>query len=154
MQGIRGQASAAAEMTIQSQDTAEDCTAASGDLERNAGDSEAVHRPLSNVRLPQLPAHFKNSDGPPAGGSEGSGSPTVGRGWGRGRVLGGAPRKLRPRPRAACPPRPGQLGGAATASALTPARPFPWGCAPPALAQPCLLFPQVSDLFLCLPGGE
>lgn len=40
LEGIRGQASAAAEMTIQSQDTAEDCTAASGELERNAGDSE------------------------------------------------------------------------------------------------------------------
>jgi hypothetical protein len=89
---IRGQASAAAEMTIQSQDTAEDCTAASGELERSAADSGAVHRPLSNVRPPRLSAHFKNSDGPPAGGREGRGSGTSG--WGR--AGGGAPEKPRP----------------------------------------------------------
>lgn len=76
-------------MTIQSQDTAEDCTAASGELERDAGDSEAVHRPLSNVRLPPLPAHFKNSDGPPAGGREGRGSPTAARGRGGGGAWAG-----------------------------------------------------------------
>lgn len=94
-------------MTIQSQDTAEDCTAASGELERSAADSGAVHRPLSNVRPPQLSAHFKNSDGPPAGGREGRGSGTAGWGAGRGRGSIQAP----PRPLAACPdfpPCPGQ----------------------------------------------
>lgn len=141
LEKIREQASAAAEMTIQSQDTAEDCTAASGELERSAADSGAVHRPLSNVRPPQLPAHFKNSDGPPAGGREGRRSGTAGRGRGR----GGAPGKLRPRPLAACsgfPPRPGQWGGAATASALTPDRPFLSGSAPPAPA--CSACPSSS----------
>lgn len=37
-----GRAGAAAEMTIQSQDTAEDCTAASGELGRSAASAEAV----------------------------------------------------------------------------------------------------------------
>lgn len=86
-------------MTIQSQDTAEDCTAASGELERSAEVSEAVHRPLSNVRPRQLPAHFKNSEGPPAGGREGRGSGTAGGGGARaGRHTSSAPALWLPAP--------------------------------------------------------
>lgn len=50
--GVRDQAGAAAEMTIQSQDTAEDCTAASGELGRSAADAGAVQLAAPECRAP------------------------------------------------------------------------------------------------------
>lgn len=47
---VRGRADAEAEMTIQSQDTAEDCTAASGKLGREAAGAGAVRRAAPECR--------------------------------------------------------------------------------------------------------
>lgn len=92
--------------------------------------------PSPNVRLPGLPTHFKNSGGRLRGGGT--------RGAGGGHAPAGpAPARAA---RAGCPLRPGQWGGAAAASALTPALPLPPRSA--AARPPCGLTPHLWKLFV------